>query len=569
MRYAINCQIDRLSSEIVRQYADLAVADICDALGRNAALPSALKPFNNNRILGTAYTVNLPASENLLLYYAVDNARPGDVLVISCAGYTERAVAGEIVAALGKARGLAGFVIDGAVRDAEALRQTDFPVYARAVSPNGPYKDACGEINVPVSMGNVVIQPGDLIVADADGIVSIRRQEAASVAEQARKITEAGLKKLQSIEKHGSMDMGAGIGEEDTDLDKLRYHKIIIMTDADVDGAHIRTLLLTFFFRQYQEMVERGFVYIAQPPLYRVHNSRMEKFIKDDPALNEFLLTRVSEDVTVVASNGKEFRGKELISLMQANLRLRHKVSQAARCFLDDNGFTEVETPVLTKSTPEGARDFLVPSRLNNGEFYALPQSPQLFKQLLMVAGMERYFQIVRCFRDEDLRADRQPEFTQVDLEMSFADEEQVMGIAEGLMARVFKDVMGKDLTLPFPRMPWDEAMARYGVDKPDTRFGLELVDITNIVRGSGFKLFATAQLVKGMKVPGGESMKRLAKDVHSKKVTDIIAEDQMDAQKLGIEGTPYFLVNNLVVRGALPLDLFKSAIDMALKNSK
>ena len=207
MRYAINCQIDRLSSEIVRQYADLAVADICDALGRNAALPSALKPFNNNRILGTAYTVNLPASENLLLYYAVDNARPGDVLVISCAGYTERAVAGEIVAALGKARGLAGFVIDGAVRDAEALRQTDFPVYARAVSPNGPYKDAGGEINVPVSMGNVVIQPGDLIVADADGIVSIRRQEAASVAEQARKITEAGLKKLRSIEKHGSMDM--------------------------------------------------------------------------------------------------------------------------------------------------------------------------------------------------------------------------------------------------------------------------------------------------------------------------------------------------------------------------
>ena len=194
---------------------------------------------------------------------------------------------------------------------------------------------------------------------------------------------------------------------------------------------------------------------------------------------------------------------------MQANLRLRHKVSQAARRFLDDNGFTEVETPVLTKSTPEGARDFLVPSRLNNGEFYALPQSPQLFKQLLMVAGMERYFQIVRCFRDEDLRADRQPEFTQVDLEMSFADEEQVMGIAEGLMARVFKDVMGKELALPFPRMPWDEAMARYGVDKPDTRFGLELVDLTEIVRGSGFKLFATAQLVKGMKVPGGESMTR------------------------------------------------------------
>ena len=194
---------------------------------------------------------------------------------------------------------------------------------------------------------------------------------------------------------------------------------------------------------------------------------------------------------------------------MQDNLRLRHKVAQCIRRHLDEDGFVEVETPVLTKSTPEGARDFLVPSRLNAGEFYALPQSPQLFKQLLMVAGMDRYFQIVRCFRDEDLRADRQPEFTQVDIEMSFADEETVMGMAEGLMARVFKDVVGKELSLPFPRMPWDEAMARYGVDKPDTRFGLELVDITEIVRGSGFKLFATAPLVKGMRVPGGESMTR------------------------------------------------------------
>ena len=207
MRYAINYKIERPTQEVMLQYADLAVADICDALGRNAALPAALKPFNTARMVGTAYTVNLPASENLLLYYAVDNALPGDVLVVACAGYTERAVAGEIVTALAKARGLAGFVIDGAVRDAEALRQTDFPVYARAVSPNGPYKDACGEINVPVSMGNVVIQPGDLIVADADGIVAIRRQEATSVAEQARKITQAGLEKLRSIEKKGSVDM--------------------------------------------------------------------------------------------------------------------------------------------------------------------------------------------------------------------------------------------------------------------------------------------------------------------------------------------------------------------------
>lgn len=194
---------------------------------------------------------------------------------------------------------------------------------------------------------------------------------------------------------------------------------------------------------------------------------------------------------------------------MQANLVLRHKTAQCIRRYLDEGGFVEVETPVLTKSTPEGARDFLVPSRLNNGSFFALPQSPQLFKQLLMVASMDRYFQIVRCFRDEDLRADRQPEFTQVDIEMSFADEAQVMGMAEGLMARVFKDVMGREISLPFPRMSYDEAMSRYGVDKPDTRFDLELKDITDIVRGSGFKLFATAKLVKGMKVSGGESMTR------------------------------------------------------------
>ncbi|WP_300800652.1 aspartate--tRNA ligase [uncultured Desulfovibrio sp.] len=201
---------------------------------------------------------------------------------------------------------------------------------------------------------------------------------------------------------------------------------------------------------------------------------------------------------------------------MQANLRLRHRVAQAIRRYLDEGGFIEVETPILTKSTPEGARDFLVPSRLNNGQFYALPQSPQLFKQLLMVGGLDRYFQIVRCFRDEDLRADRQPEFTQVDIEMSFVDEEKVMNMAEGLMARVFKDVMGQDIPHPFPRMPYAEAMSRYGVDKPDTRFGLELHDITDIVRGSGFKLFAAATLVKAMKVPGGESMTRKEIDAYT-----------------------------------------------------
>jgi len=194
---------------------------------------------------------------------------------------------------------------------------------------------------------------------------------------------------------------------------------------------------------------------------------------------------------------------------MTANMEVRSHTGQAVRRELTDQGFLEIETPFLTKSTPEGARDFLVPSRVNNGHFYALPQSPQLFKQLLMMSGMDRYFQIARCFRDEDLRADRQPEFTQIDIEMSFADEAQVMSMAERLMARVFKDVMDVEIPLPFPRLTWDEAMLRYGVDKPDTRFGLELEDITTIVRGSGFKVFGAAPLVKAMRVPGGESMTR------------------------------------------------------------
>lgn len=199
---------------------------------------------------------------------------------------------------------------------------------------------------------------------------------------------------------------------------------------------------------------------------------------------------------------------------MQANLLLRHKVCQSIRRFLDQQNFLEVETPILTKSTPEGARDFLVPSRLNNGYFYALPQSPQLFKQLLMVSGCDRYFQIVRCFRDEDSRADRQPEFTQVDLEMSFVNEEQVMQLGEQLIATLFQEVLDIKLNLPFPRLTWDDAMNRYGLDRPDTRFGMELVEITDIVKNSNFKLFAQAKCIKAMKVEGGESMSR--KDIEN-----------------------------------------------------
>ena len=177
---------------------------------------------------------------------------------------------------------------------------------------------------------------------------------------------------------------------------------------------------------------------------------------------------------------------------MQRSLMLRHRVTKIMRDFFDNNGFMEIETPMLTKSTPEGARDYLVPSRVNPGKFYALPQSPQIFKQLLMVAGMERYFQIVRCFRDEDLRADRQPEFTQLDIEMSFIDQEEILTMMEGMTAKLFKESIGADVATPILRLSYDDAMNRYGSDKPDVRFAMELVDLSDAVQGSNFKVFET-----------------------------------------------------------------------------
>jgi aspartyl-tRNA synthetase len=178
---------------------------------------------------------------------------------------------------------------------------------------------------------------------------------------------------------------------------------------------------------------------------------------------------------------------------MQKNLILRHKISKWVRDFLDSEGFLEIETPMLTKSTPEGARDYLVPSRVHPGEFYALPQSPQVFKQLLMLAGYDRYFQIARCFRDEDLRADRQPEFTQIDMEMSFVEEEDILAVNERMLADIFKKSIGVDISLPLPRLTYKEAMERYGSDKPDTRFGMELKNVSDLVRNCEFKVFSNA----------------------------------------------------------------------------
>ncbi|MBI5206774.1 MAG: aspartate--tRNA ligase [Candidatus Firestonebacteria bacterium] len=199
--------------------------------------------------------------------------------------------------------------------------------------------------------------------------------------------------------------------------------------------------------------------------------------------------------------------------ILQGKLILRHRVCMGVRNFLSQNGFFEIETPMLTKSTPEGARDYLVPSRLNQGKFYALPQSPQLFKQLLMVSGMDRYFQIVKCFRDEDLRADRQPEFTQIDMEMSFVNEEKVMRISENMLKTILKDIFSLEVDSPIQRITYDEAIEKYGSDKPDTRFGIELTDVASIIKNSSFKVFLDAlekgDQVKAICAPGCASFSR------------------------------------------------------------
>jgi aspartyl-tRNA synthetase len=242
--------------------------------------------------------------------------------------------------------------------------------------------------------------------------------------------------------------------------------------------------------------------------------------------------------------------------VMQKNLRLRYRVAMAVRQFLDRHGFIDIETPMLTRSTPEGARDYLVPSRVHPGEFYALPQSPQLFKQMLMVAGYDRYYQIVKCFRDEDLRSDRQPEFTQIDIETSFLGQDEITALMEELVRQVFKETIGVELPNPFPRMSYDEAISRYGTDKPDLRVPLELAELTDVMKDVAFKVFAgpantPGGRVAGLRVPGGNALTRGEIDGYTEFVKNYGAKGLayikvIDAGQLSEAGLQSPIVKNL-----------------------
>jgi aspartyl-tRNA synthetase len=246
---------------------------------------------------------------------------------------------------------------------------------------------------------------------------------------------------------------------------------------------------------------------------------------------------------------------------MQKNLRLRYRVAMAVREYLDEHGFIDIETPMLTRSTPEGARDYLVPSRVHPGEFFALPQSPQLFKQLLMVAGFDRYYQIVRCFRDEDLRADRQPEFTQIDVETSFLGEREIQDLMEGLIREVFRDVLGEELPAPFPRLSYAEAMARYGSDKPDLRIPLELTELTDLMKSSDFKVFRQAA-----ELPNGRvaALRLPASDLSRKELDDY----GVFVANYGAKGLAYIKVNPDGLQSPIVKFLSKDTLDEILKRT-
>lgn len=300
--------------------------------------------------------------------------------------------------------------------------------------------------------------------------------------------------------------------------DKIRNEFVVEVTGKVIERA------------SKNEKMKTGSIEIDAQDITILSTSKTTPFeIKDD--------VEVSDD-TRMKYRYLDLRRPEMLK----NIRMRHATTHAIREYLDGAGFIDVETPFLNKSTPEGARDYLVPSRVNKGEFYALPQSPQLMKQLLMTAGLDRYYQIVKCFRDEDLRGDRQPEFTQVDLETSFLDEEEIQTLTEGLIAKVMKEVKGIDVTLPFPRMKYDDAMNFYGSDKPDTRYEMCLQDLSVLTEKSGFKVFEEAPVVKALVV------KNAAKK-YSRKGIDKLTEQ---AKQNGAKGLAWTKFENGVLTGGV-----------------
>ena len=308
-----------------------------------------------------------------------------------------------------------------------------------------------------------------------------------------------------------------------------RYGITQLVLEADADAALVETA--TSLGREYViqatgEVVER------QSRNARMDTGDIEIKLEAINILNK----SVTPPFTIEdeSDGGEDLRAKyRYLDLrrnpLQKALALRHKLAHEVRNYLDGQGFMEIETPYLIKSTPEGARDFVVPSRMNQGQFYALPQSPQTFKQLLMVAGYDRYFQIVRCFRDEDLRADRQPEFTQIDCEMSFVEQEDVLNMFEGMMRTMFKNVLGVDIPNPMPRMSWYDAMDKYGSDKPDVRFGMTIHEITDKVKGKGFSVLEDAAYVGAIAVPGGAEYTRKQID----ELTELVKRPQVGAKGL------------------------------------
>ena len=338
------------------------------------------------------------------------------------------------------------------------------------------------------------------------------------LSDKGKKVTLAGW--VQKTRKLGGMTF--------IDL-RDRYGITQLVVETDADPALVETaagLGREYVIQAVGEVVERA--------------SKNQKMPTGDVEIRLESINVLNKSVTppfTIEENsdgGEDLRAKyRYLDLrrppLQRALALRHRLAQEIRNYLDEQGFMEIETPYLIKSTPEGARDFVVPSRMNPGTFYALPQSPQTFKQLLMVAGYDRYFQIVRCFRDEDLRADRQPEFTQIDCEMSFVEQEDVLNTFEGMMRRMFKNALGVDIPDPLPRMRWYDAMDSYGSDKPDVRFGMKIHDITTLVKGEGFSVFDSSEYVGAIAAEGCAEYTRKQLD----ELTEWVKRPQVGAKGL------------------------------------